>query len=104
MTFLIYSVIVDDFNIASTGIPSEAHSPLSIDPNAVLANPVAGECFEAVARQCAQALQRIGGIKYAQSFFRLAFEPGISRNPLAVEQALGFLAFETFYHVELSRK
>ena len=62
-------VIIDDLNVhRSRRCPNEAHPPQVIDADAVLASPVAAECFQAIARRRSQVSQlKRGGIGYRHS-------------------------------------
>ena len=49
MVFLSWLVIVDNFDVFSTGIrPVEANPPLVVHSDAVLTEPIPGELFESV--------------------------------------------------------
>jgi phage tail protein X len=65
--FLSRSVIVDDLDIAgAVGCPDEAHPPLLVDPDAVLAAPVTRQRLEAVAGRRLQVLQDGGPVQLCE--------------------------------------
>jgi hypothetical protein len=60
-------VIVDDLHLVRVSIaPSEADSPLIVDPDAMLTRPIAPQRFQPVAGRYAQEVQRCRGIHLNQ--------------------------------------
>ncbi len=55
---------LDTFGI--TVVPDEAHSPLIIDPDTVLAPAIAFQCFETVGRRYPQIIQSSGIAEHTQ--------------------------------------
>jgi hypothetical protein len=84
------SVVVNDLDVEGvTRAPTEAHSPLIVDANAVLSRSVATELLEAVARWYAEIIQALCCIQDEQlssgDLLDILSEPPSS---LPVEQAL----------------
>jgi hypothetical protein len=51
-------VVVDDFNVESvSGAPSEANSPLIVDPDRVLARSIASQFLQSVAGDAAKFIK-----------------------------------------------
>jgi hypothetical protein len=60
-------MIVHDFDVLSTGIgPSETHSELIVDPDAVLSFPVAYKGFQTIPGWNAKVSQPTGNLKLTQ--------------------------------------
>jgi hypothetical protein len=60
-------VVIHDFDaFRACSRPNEAHAPLVIDADAVLAGSAPAERFETIARGRAQVLQFFGSIKHLQ--------------------------------------
>jgi hypothetical protein len=60
-------MIVDDLDLIRRAFaPSKANSPLVVDPDAVLALPVAAQSFEPISWHGSQILQHFGVIQHAQ--------------------------------------
>jgi len=64
---IILSVVVGDFDIVGVpALPSEADSPLIVDPDTVLARAVSREALQSIPWGYAQVAQRLGGIQQQQ--------------------------------------
>ena len=64
-------MVIDNFNVFGTvSSPEEAHPPLIIDTNAVLAIPVPFKGVKTIARRRAQVSQLFGRIQCRQLTFR----------------------------------
>jgi hypothetical protein len=71
-------MVVGDFYIPRTIIsPAEAGSPLIIDPDTVLASPIATEFLQAVPRRHAQVVQILRAVEDLQ----LSFDRAASTAP-----------------------
>ena len=83
-------MVINDLDVFGTRSgPSEAESPLVIDPDAVLALSVAAKCFEPVSGRHPQVLEAGGDFELPQlaaSDRRNAFEPP---DPFAASQRSG---------------
>jgi len=79
--------------------PPKTDAPLVIDPNAPLADTIAGELLQAVARRGLQILERGGRVQDPQ-FAKASLEDVAAPFPdwFAVEQALGIAVAETGDH------
>lgn len=86
-------MVINDLNVfgaVSSLRPLEADAPLLIDPNAVLALPVARQGPQPVAGQPGQIPQVDCRFQNAQSLFGLMAEALKAGNPFAFGKALGF--------------
>lgn len=86
------SMIVDDFNQAGTDValvPDKTDAPLVVDPDAVLALPVAGQPFKAIAGQSRKVSDVPGRIQTLEPVLGLPAE-GLKRlDALSHGEAFG---------------
>lgn len=88
-------MVIDDFNLVSVSLsPHKADTPLVIDPNAVLALPVATKRFKPVARRDGQVTELRRGIKLGQLPLRDPLEGPKAFHPLPPVEAFGILRTE----------
>ena len=76
-------MIIHDLDIARPVVgPTEADTPLHVDPNAVLLTGAAGlaVCFQPVARQCGHIAERLRAVQQGQSAHRLIRETAKRRR------------------------
>jgi hypothetical protein len=60
-------VVVDDFDVVRIpGSPTEADTPLLVDPNAVLTSPAAAEPLKPVSRWTSEVIEGLGRIQHEQ--------------------------------------
>ena len=60
-------MVVYDLDIESvTGFPAEANTPLLVDANAVLSDPVSGEGLKAICRWDAKVIEVLCAIEHSQ--------------------------------------
>jgi hypothetical protein len=60
-------VVVDDLHVLCvSALPDEADAVLIVDPDAVLAPPVAGQCFESVSRKRRQVAEFASRVELLQ--------------------------------------
>lgn len=97
--FLPLAVVIDDLDIFGTIIPPhEADPPLIVDPDQVLAGPIAPQSFQSVAGRLAQVLQAVRRIKHVE------LAGGDPRNPsepawrVAIEQCSARLVAKALDH------
>lgn len=93
-------VVVDDLDSVSVAVfPDEADAPLVIDPDRVLALPVALERLEAMPRDTRERVQRrsrVEGLKAPLSCRPKSFE---GRNAATLREALGLAGTKRSNHV-----
>ena len=86
-------VVVRNLNVVSVAIlPHEAHTPLVVDPDAVLSRPVAEKLLQTVTRCRGQVLQFLRCTNHRQLTLRLAFYRFKSLYSLTAKQPLGVCA------------
>jgi hypothetical protein len=86
------SMIVDDFNQAGTDValaPDETDAPLFVDPDAVLALPVAGQPFKAIAGQSREVSDIPGRVQTLEPVLGLPAERLKSLDALSHGEAFG---------------
>lgn len=92
-------MVIDDLNIFGTGFgPAEADPGLIIDPDAVLAGPIAPQLLEAQPWK-REGLQGHGRVQAIQALGALLMEPRWQGSPcclgvLTIEDILGALVLE----------
>jgi hypothetical protein len=65
--YFLASVIIDDLDFEGVGtLPLEADPPLIVDPDAVLAGPVALQALQSVARWDAEIGETLGVVQHPQ--------------------------------------
>jgi len=93
-------MIVYNFNIVSVSLaPTEADTPLVIDPNAVLPLPVSSQFLKAISWRDKKIIQSLRRIQQEQ--FPLSDAPQIRRrflHGLAVEYLFGFFGCKSSDH------
>ena len=85
-------MVVRYFNVFRTICargPFEAQSPLPVDPDAVLALPVAGQSLQVIAGELRKIPQAGGRFQHPQALFSLMAEALKRRNALAFGKASG---------------
>ncbi|HKD69922.1 MAG TPA: hypothetical protein VKB84_23995 [Candidatus Binataceae bacterium] len=88
-----------DFDIFGIAVsPREADAVLIVNPNAVLAFPVAAQLFQPVARRNQEIGQSLRAIEGNQASKRHFSDAGKFLDPLAPEQPPGFLGPEAPDH------
>jgi hypothetical protein len=91
-------MIVDDFDLESVAAsPDEADPELVVDPDAMLATPVALECFETVAWQ-RQIVQPACGINLPELSQRDAFDLAKARYHFPIENQFRIAIAEPLNH------
>ncbi len=80
---------LDVFRAIGARRPLETEAPLLVDPNAVLAFPVAGQSLQMVPRELCQIPQAGGCFQDPQAFFGLAAKSLESGNSLAFGETFG---------------
>jgi hypothetical protein len=97
---VLFLVVVDNLDAPCfAATPNETDPPLNIDPDAVLALAIAGECFQTIARRGPHILQRFRGIDHLQLCPRPTLY--LTRDALdgtAYEDGCGPLVGEASYH------
>jgi hypothetical protein len=95
-------MVVDDLDVERiTGPPTEAHTPLLIYADAVLARPVTFELLEAVARRNSQIVDNGRCIEHPEFPKRNALDPRPKPpDGFAPEQALSVSVLEALDHAE----
>jgi hypothetical protein len=85
------SVIVNDLNLVGVALsPPETHAPLIVDPNAMLASPIAVQPLQSVAWRDAEIAEALGGVQRHELPQHDALEVSRkSSHALAREEALG---------------
>ena len=81
-------MIIHDLDIARPVVgPTEADTPLHVDPNAVLLTGAAGlaVCFQPVARQCGHIAERLRAVQQGQSAHHLIRETAKRRAAAAAD-------------------
>ena len=92
-------MIINNFDIFSARIsPSESHSKLIIDPNAVLPAPVPCERFKAIPWNRTQIGEFSGGVQVVQFALRHGSDPLEFPAELAPKDLLGFPVQEAPNH------
>jgi hypothetical protein len=72
VVFMLASMVVNDLDLFGTALrPDKAYPPLLVDPNAVLARPVAPQGFQVVGWRQAQVFQAFGGIQHPTAEYLL---------------------------------
>jgi hypothetical protein len=95
-------MVVGNFDIKNIAVcPPEAHAPLVVDADAVLARTVAFERFEPVAGWALQKRQACRAVQLRQFALRRALERTEALGRMACKQCLGVFATESFNHVAL---
>ena len=95
------SVIVHDLDIARPVVgPTEADTPLHVDPNAVLTGAVASQCFQPVTRQRGQVAERLRAVQQGQPAHRLIEKAVKRRDTPPLEEPSRPPVFEASYHVD----
>ena len=85
-------MIVDDLHVEGIGsAPNEAHAPLVVDPNAVLARPATLEPLETVARRNAKILKRTRSVQNQEFSAGDSLEGAKARYVPVVKEILGCL-------------
>src|SRR6476646_6021853 len=75
------SVIVDEFDMVRTSVlPYEADPPLPVDPDAVLASPVALQRLQPIARRNPKIVEHLGRVQLLQLPESRAQDPGVVRS------------------------
>src|SRR5687767_4956728 len=84
------SVVIDDLDQFDAAVaPHETDAPLIVDPNAVLALPIALESFEAVAGRCCQFGEPGYRIEHVELAMRHLLDRLEGVHGLATEQRRG---------------
>ena len=88
-----------DFGIfGMSSLKDEANAVLVIDPDAVLAFPVAAQCFQAVARRDQQIGDGLSGVQRSQTAQGHGLDMSELFDALPAKKALGLLASEAPNH------
>ncbi len=92
-------MVIDDLHVAGVVVsPAEADPPLIVDPDAVLALPVACQCLQPVPRGYPEILQRYRGIQQVELSLRLPLDVrGEFPGSLAPEKLFGLPAMEMLW-------
>jgi hypothetical protein len=86
-------VIVDDLDVVGAIVPPrEAHTPLIVDPYAVLTAAIGTKGLESIARRDLQARQRGSGMELQKFAARHSLYCPEPTHVLALEQGLGVAA------------
>jgi len=96
-----FSVVVDEFDIFGTSFgPRETDSPLIVDPDAVLPDPITSQRLQPVARRHAERVEEASRMDLGQLPDRGLLDARIDRgNLLATPQPLRRLVSERPDHV-----
>lgn len=91
-------VIIDDFDVRRPACcPSETHTNLIVDANAMLPFALAFERFQAIVGRDEQIVQRAGAIEHGQLAHGDGFDIHETAHTHTMEQGLGFLATKGSY-------
>src|SRR5215831_20499015 len=83
-------MVVDDLDVPRAVVsPTEADSPLVVDPDAVLPASIAAELLEPVSRRHTQIVQVLGTVQHLQLSLGLCLERTEFPRCSAAEQLLG---------------
>lgn len=89
------SVVIDDLNVLRTFRgPHEAHAPLVVDANTVLAFAVTEKRLQSVTWGNAQILQHMSGVKHAQFLKGRGFDVHPAADACEAKEGFGFTAPE----------
>jgi hypothetical protein len=83
-------VVVDYLDLLRLAVlPDEADPKLVVDPDAVLALPIAGQSLEAIAWERAEVVEALGGVQLRQLPLRNPSNGPKTPRRVPLEQALG---------------
>src|SRR5665811_1207236 len=92
-------MIIDDLDAVRRAVaPTEANSPLVVDPDTMLALPVTTQRLKPVSWNCRHVLQLLGVVQHPKLPARLRSNVAELAAPLAFKKLLGLLRAEGSYH------
>ena len=92
-------MMIDDLDpLRRAFAPTEADSPLIVDPDTMLTLPVAAQRLKPVSRNCRHVRQLLSVVQHPQLAPCYACNVAESAAWLAVKKLLGLLAAEGSYH------